>query len=147
MYKLGAFSRMNKEDIANWLASIGKDRAWLGLQLGHEKSTVDSWFSKRGFPAPALKSIERLMNPTVDKTAGLEVSFTASEWAEIEAAMKATGYTRRADFYQDAIIEKATEILAQEAKQPKVVTFPVEEVTSKVAEDSPPYGKSKRHKM
>jgi len=104
---------MDKDKVRDWLATISKDRAWLAQQLGTSEGTVNNWFSKVGFKGRALTQIKALMDPA-DKTAGLEVSFTASEWREIEQAMAATGYKNRSQFYQDAIIEKAKQILIDE---------------------------------
>lgn len=105
---------MDKEEIKDWLAKIGKDRIWLADQIGCTPGTLNQWFSKLGFPEWAMKSIQRLMNPTGSTTA-LEVSFTASEFERIEAARKLLGLPSRKDYYETAISEFTSDILDREA--------------------------------
>jgi len=133
-----------KAEISQWLSSIGKDRVWFAAQCGVEKSTADSWFSKRGFPEWALRSIERLMNPASDLSAGLEVTFTASEMDEIDEAKGKVGCPTRRDFYHYAITNMAKRILEKEAAEKgreKVLNF-IPPPKTKVAEDPKVYNAS-----
>lgn len=107
---------MDKKALTNWLGSLGKDREWLAGEIGSAKGTVDQWFSK-GFPEWAEKSIERLMNPPGNETAGLEVTFTARQFERIEQARQLVGLKRK-EFYEEAITELTDKILAEE-QQPQ----------------------------
>lgn len=106
-----------KHEIAAWLHSIGKDRAWLAQKCGATKHTVDSWFSTRGFPKPALVIIDRLIKETGHGVnADLSrVQLTVAEWEHVEQARERAGYVKRKDFYRDAILEKADRIRQAEA--------------------------------
>lgn len=54
---------LTKEDVKNWLKSIGKDRDWLAGECGTEKGTVNNWLSPSGpFPANAILKIHSLMS-------------------------------------------------------------------------------------
>lgn len=104
---------MTKDHIRRWLSEIGKDRVWLAEQCGTTKSTVDGWFSTRGFPKPALVALERLMRQTQLAAQGkITSSFTTDEFELIEAARARIGNPPRSVFYHDAIMEKANRILA-----------------------------------
>lgn len=83
---------MTKDQIADWLDKQGKDREWLGQQCGATKFTVDSWFSKRGFPKPALKIITGLMREsTVAPDGRIVATFTTDEFELIETAREKVG--------------------------------------------------------
>lgn len=100
-----------KQQIAAWLGKIGRDRHWLAEQCGASKPTVDGWFSKKGFPRPALRIISALMAGEVAMDDDLSsVTFSLEEFGQIDAARKLAGYTSRKEFYRDAIIEKAAAI-------------------------------------
>lgn len=106
---------MDKEEIKDWLSKTGKDRTWLADQIGCTPGTLNQWFSKLGFPEWAIKSLQRLMNPTGGSSTALEVSFTASEFERIEAARKLLGLPSRKDYYETAISEFTSDILEREA--------------------------------
>lgn len=120
-----------KDEIAAWLQAIGKDRHWLAEKCGTSKTTVDSWFSTRGFPKPALITIDRLIRDTGHGiTADLSaVTLTVAEWEHIELARQRAGYAHRREFYRDALVEKANRIIAEE----KIAEMPI------AADDSRPY--------
>lgn len=123
---------LTRDEIAAWLTVIGKDRFWLAEKCGSTKHTVDSWFSTRGFPRPALVIIERLMRDTGHGiTADLSrIQFTIAEWEHIERAREKAGYIQRQDFFRDAIVEKADRIRQAEASN--ITDLP------KVADDDGP---------
>lgn len=126
-------SNDRKHEIAAWLQAIGKDRSWLAEKCGATKYTVDSWFSTRGFPKPALVIIDRLIKETGHGiNADLSrVQFTVEEWEHLERARERAGYSQRKEFFRDAIIEKGRRIEESE----NVVEMP------KVADDdAPAYG-------
>lgn len=104
---------MDKEEIKKWLASTGKDRDWLAEQIGCTVGTLNQWFSK-GFPDWGLKAVSRLITSPADPDAGLEVTFTASQWKLIEQARVLTGHKTHKDFYQDAILEYTQHIITRE---------------------------------
>lgn len=91
-----------KIEILTWMRANKLKRDDLAEKLGSSKGTLDNWFSK-GFPEWALKAIGRLKNPTGDMSAGLEVTFTASEFAEILEAMEIVGCSSLKTFYEEAI--------------------------------------------
>ena len=114
-----------KRTIKEWLSLLGKDRDWLGKQLGVSKGTIDQWFSKpTGFPEWALKFINQLKAPS-DPAAGLEVTFTAKEFELIEQARKLTGLPTRGAYYQAAINEYTDQILSAEQSASKEPASPV----------------------
>lgn len=122
---------LSNSEIRDWLESLGKDRVWLAAQCGTTKHTVDSWFSKRGFPKPALVIIEKLMRESSGSHVGpVTASFTISEFEEIEAARARTGSLNREQFYREAILDYARDILSTESKA-KVSPFPSEERAAK----------------
>lgn len=111
-----------KAEILGWMRTNKMTRELLAKELGASKGTLDNWFSK-GFPEWALKAIERLKNPTGDMTAGLEVTFTAGEFAEILEAMDIVGCNSLKTFYEEAIRNHVGEILKSEgAPQTKKAT-------------------------
>lgn len=106
---------MDKNEIAEWLDAIGKDRDWLASQCGTKKRTIDSWFSTRGFPPWAAKMIENLQRSTAPQSTGnFKVSFSAEEFERIEEARLVTGHTNRPAFYHDAIVDFADRIIERE---------------------------------
>jgi hypothetical protein len=141
---------MTKEQIQKWLDSLHQDREWLAAQTGTQKCTVDSWFSKRGFPGPALKQIERLYRETTATTDGkFRVQFDTEEFERIDAARKLVGEPPRPEFYRNAIIDFADRILANEANRPQnVINYaepkPPETESARVAE-TPPRRKKSAH--
>ena len=108
---------MTKEEIRGWLYSVEKDRHWLAEQIGCTYGTLSQWFSK-GFPEWAVKSISRLAVSMRDSEEGFEVTFTHSEWQVIECAMRLDGYNLHRDFYQDAVLKVAREIIEREERNP-----------------------------
>ena len=92
--------------VATWLELMNRDRFWLADALGTQKSTVDSWFSKRPFPRPIWKRISELMDQTTGYTdsAILRVTFTLEEFELLDRARLAAGYESRPEFYRDAIL-------------------------------------------
>ena len=51
-----------KKEIKAWLRASGRDREWLGGQLGVAKKTVDNWLSSpKEIPTGKLTLIQRLM--------------------------------------------------------------------------------------
>lgn len=102
------------QDIKDWLASTGRDRAWLAEQIGSTKGTVDQWFSK-GFPKWARQSISNLMQSRVLE-GNLRITLTSDEWEEIDQACTNAGYLDRQSFYRDAIIDLADRINADRSR-------------------------------
>lgn len=105
--------------VATWLELMRRDRYWLAEVLGTQKSTVDSWFSKRPFPRPAWKRITELMDETTgySDAAILKVTFTLEEFELLERARTAAGYESRVEYYRDAILAYTSQ-LAQKQQQP-----------------------------
>ncbi len=134
-----------KGDILAWMRANKIDREKLAGELGASKGTLDNWFSK-GFPEWALKAIDRLKNPTGDMSAGLEVTFTASEFAEILDAMDIVGCSSLKTFYEEAIRNHVGAILKSEGKTQTQKATNISDFASgvqnqqKVAEDPPAYG-------
>ena len=62
----------SKEDIKEWLKTIGRDRQWLAAQCGNiSKRTVDNWLSSpKEIPLATLALIGRLIED--DRLAGIE---------------------------------------------------------------------------
>jgi hypothetical protein len=109
---------MNKAEIKEWLDSIKKDRQWLAEKIGTTKPTLDGWFSTRDFPNTALKIIEGLMRESSLAAQGRVVtSFTNDEFEEIEAAREVIGSPTRSQFYHDAIMEYAKNLLADSSEK------------------------------
>ena len=52
---------ITKDNIKTWLKKSGRDRDWLGEELGVSKRTVDNWLSIQDIPDGKLRLIERLM--------------------------------------------------------------------------------------
>jgi len=101
---------MTTEHIRSWLESTGKDRQWLADQIEAKKGSVDQWFS-RGFPAWAVKSIERLMS--APSPGSLHIHLDAEQWSLVDAARRLSGYHDTATFARDVIIIKAREIASK----------------------------------
>lgn len=110
------------DTVDDWLASIGKDRPWLAEQIGIRLGTLYNQFS-HGFTKRTLKELARLMNPLGNKASGLELVFNHDEFMEIERAMKTAGYNRHAEFYHDAITDRARDINAHD-KRVTISQFP-----------------------
>lgn len=127
---------MDNETIEAWLDSLGKDRHWLASEMGISKGTLDNGFSK-GFTARAKKQIQDLMNPPD----AMELEFTDRQFDLITEAMKIGAYTARKDFYKDAIIDRARQITEADARSKIIDGKTHFDASSKVAEDTPPYGK------
>lgn len=108
---------MTVDDIKKWLKAIGQDRKWLAAQLHATKGTVDQWFS-RGFPADKIAMIEMLAQ--TKSTSGLEVSFTPSEWREIQSAMNNSGYTSQPKFFHDGIMCYAEKLQSEGGSSNKI---------------------------
>ena len=109
-------------EIRAWLERIQRDRQWLGDTVGATKLTVHSWFSTKGFPVWALKSIQRLMEDQNLGPSLSEVTFTAGEFESIEKAREAACYTNRRAFYRDAILEKVRRELENTSEPPANIT-------------------------
>ncbi len=123
---------MTTPEIKAWLASTGHDRQWLADQIGSTKGTVNQWFY-RGFPEWAVLSIGRLAKPPMAQG---ELSFTDSEFDLILEAMRIAGYTKRQEFYRDAITARAEEV----ASTRPVLPFPQPaESLARVAEEPVAY--------
>lgn len=105
---------MTKENIRDWLDTIGQDRFWLASQLGSTKGTLDQWFS-RGFPEWAEKAIKRIaaQQSSADSDPN-SVQFTIAEFEMIDRARRKVGYETRREFYRDAIIEYADKLLVDD---------------------------------
>jgi hypothetical protein len=135
----GANPAKNKE-IKDWMRSNAMKREQLATDLGVSKGTLDNWFY-RGFPDWAVKAISRIMNPTDDLSAGLEVTFTASEFREILEAMEIVGTTSLKTFYEEAIKNHVEKIMADEAagktkRGASIAHFPTHLPSSRVAEET-----------
>lgn len=107
---------MTKDEIRQWLDSIGQDRHWLAEQCASQKSTVDSWFSTKGFPPWALKIIEHLMEkhgaqslPGAD-----EMPLSLNDLTAFEQARIKTGHATIADWMVAALRAEAAEARSQE---------------------------------
>ena len=131
-----------KVEITAWMRANNMKRKPLSEALGVSKGTLDNWFSS-GFPEWGWKSIERLKNPTGDLSAGLEVTFTASEFREIIEAMEIVGCSSLKTFYEEAIRNHVGEILKSEDRPQKRKATNITDFSSgdlsqqKVAEDPP----------
>lgn len=77
------------QDVRNWLAAHGKDRAWLGEQVGVSKRTVDNWFSQMSIPDAKRELVEKAIaaRPGHRAVVNCSVRFTVEEWAAITAAL------------------------------------------------------------
>lgn len=139
-----------KVEILAWMRANKMKREQLAGELGASKGTLDNWFSK-GFPEWALKAIERLKNPTGDMSAGLEVTFTASEFAEILEAMDIVGCSSLKTFYEEAIRNHVGAILKSEGKPQTKKATNISDFTSgvqsqqKVAEEPADYKTRKKN--
>lgn len=104
---------MNKDELREWLDTIGQDRFWLAEKCGVAKSTVDSWFSTREIPDPALKIIEHLRREGAAwNDDPNSIKLTIAEFERIDRARQKAGYATRREFYRDAIIDAADRLLA-----------------------------------
>lgn len=133
---------MNKEQIRDWLDSVGHDRFWLAEQIGTTKGTVDQWFSK-GFPEWAVKSITRLVSTNEERDDDPNaVKLTLREFEMIDRARRKAGYQTRREFYRDAIVEFADKLLIDEDTPPNVkpITYGDPEATKglKAADEDHP---------
>lgn len=134
---------MERQKIKAWLESIQRDREWLAGQIGTTKATVDGWFSTRGFPRQAVKTIERLMREsTLAKEGRVLATFTTDEFEEIEAARDLVGRPPRPQFYHDAIMDYSQAIITRNRSR-KVVTLrnAEEPAEQRVAEPPAAYGR------
>lgn len=121
-------------DIKTWLDRIRKDRDWLATQLNSSKLTVDSWFSKRGFPRTKLAAIVEMMNKDdEEKTSQIRVPLSdeALELAHKAAHIVSAEFQ---DFCSRAIKHRAEELIKQQGN--KVTAFPdhIPDATKKVFE-------------
>lgn len=81
----------SKEEIKNWLKSLGKDREWLAEQCKTGKRAVDKWFEKNGtMPAKAILIIQRLMSGEgqeegrdFQRVETITLQFSKTEWGII----------------------------------------------------------------
>ena len=142
--------KIQNKELKEWLRANNKDREDLAKELGVSKGTLDNWFS-RGFPEWAVLAIKRIMNPSDDLSAGLEVSFTASEFREILDAMEIVGTSSLKTFYEEAIKSYVEKIFTQEAegktkRGAPIAHFPAQQPSSLVAEDSSPSNSSHGHR-
>lgn len=94
---------MTKEEIRDWLYSVGEDRHWLAEQIGCTYGTLSQWFCK-GFPMWAVKSIRLLAETKNSSGSQRALYFNHEEWREIESAMREGGYSIPTDFYRDIIL-------------------------------------------
>lgn len=123
---------IENEEIEAWISahypkdSGMKKREWFAKQIGSTLNTVNKWFSS-GFPEHAMISIERLINPSGDKSAGLQVQFSASQWDEIQEASRLAGFRNHRDFYQATLLQKAREILAEQRRKQEELPLVAEE--------------------
>lgn len=134
---------MNAETIKQWLEAMGKDRRWLAQAVGFSKPTVDGWLSSgRRIPKSAALTIERLMREAdlIAAKGGFKVDFSAEEFEEIEGARKLSGHRNRSEFYHDAVMDYAREILENERRDPLEAPIPFgrhDERSLRVAETPP----------
>lgn len=129
---------MTREEIRDWLDLIGKNRDWLAEKCGATKYTVNTWFSTRGFPKPALKMIERLMKEEGPNADLSQIHFTLEEYKRIEEAVRLTCYPSNKEFYRDAILDKAETELARIQRQEAARRQQLSQVP-RAAEDTVPY--------
>lgn len=102
-----------------WMRDQNITRSDLAGDLGISKGTLDNWCSK-GFPDWGIKAVARLMHPLVAEGDDLEVSFTTREFDRIEEARRLVGSPTRKAFYEEAILDYASQILAREAAEQSV---------------------------
>ena len=94
---------MTKEEIRDWLYSVGEDRHWLAEQIGCTYGTLSQWFCK-GFPEWAVKSIRLIAEAKSGQDRQGTLYFTPDEWKEVEFAMRGQGYSLPREFYRDVIL-------------------------------------------
>lgn len=77
------------EVLKNWLASVGKTREELGLELGGvSKRTIDNWCSGRPIPETMWGKVCGLMNKPpfgYSSVVAVPVRFTESEWQTVQS--------------------------------------------------------------
>lgn len=114
---------LEKEHIQFWLESLHEgDRSWLATALGSSsKSTVDQYFSTRGFSDTAIAGIKNLMRldhleaqaslstPAADETA--MIPMTTGQFERVEQARSLVGNPPRPQFYANAIEEYVDRLL------------------------------------
>jgi hypothetical protein len=132
---------MQLESIERWLSDLGRDRHWFAEKLGTSKHTVDGWFAGRNIPKSKLIAIEALMRGASQAARPFTVSFTTDEFEEIEQARAHAGFGSREEFYHEAVIQLAREILEKEM-QSKV--HHISNPPSMVAQRSTKTGTGKR---
>lgn len=123
----------NGEEIKAWLDRIRRDREWLANELNSSKLTVDSWFSKRGFPAAKLAAIAQLMDDEdAEQTSLIRVPFSDDllEKAHQAAAIVSTEFQ---DFCSRAIQHRAEEIIAGSTR-PTGKVYQMPAISGRVAE-------------
>jgi|GEM_PF-3521597 len=139
---------MTPEDVDQWLLSIERDRSWLADKLGIKMGTLYNGFSK-GFTPRTIKGIRDLMEEAANSSNGeFEVTFTAREFERIEEARKLLGIATRKLYYEEAITEYTSQILAREAQESQTDTaqnisyFPSAQPSSGATEDPTAYDSS-----
>lgn len=124
-----------------WMRDQNITRSDLAADLGISKGTLDNWCSK-GFPEWGIKAVSRLMHPLVAEGDDLEVSFTTKEFDRIEEARRLVGSPTRKAFYEEAILEYVSHILAREDTDQTKAATNITDFTSglpKAAEKKRPY--------
>lgn len=127
--------------LKTWMRDQNITRSQLAADLGISKGTLDNWCSK-GFPEWGIKAVARLMHPLVAEGDDLEVSFTTKEFDRIEEARRLVGSPTRKAFYEEAILEYVSHILAREATEQTKSATNITDFASglpKAAETPPPY--------
>lgn len=82
-----------KQEIEDWLATLGRDRHWLAMQLNVSPDTVKGWLSAgRSISGAAVPLLWQLMRKPVTE---INPSFTMDEWERIEKAAARLGMKAR----------------------------------------------------
>jgi type I site-specific restriction-modification system R (restriction) subunit len=82
-----------KQEIEDWLTTLGRDRHWLAQQLNVSPDTVKGWLSAgRSISGAAVPLLWQLMRKPV---AEINPSFTMDEWERIEKTAAKVGMKAR----------------------------------------------------
>lgn len=101
---------IENEALNNWVSARDGGRRRLATELGVSLGTINNWCSNRPIPPRAENQIRALMMADALPQSHITVPFTAEEFAEIEHAVRADGYTDTTDFARDAIKTRARAI-------------------------------------
>lgn len=90
---MNELSPPTKQEIEDWLTTLGRDRHWLAQQLNVSPDTVKGWLSAgRSISGAAVPFLWQLMRKPV---AEINPSFTMDEWERIEKAAAKLGMKAR----------------------------------------------------